>query len=115
MMVPVLAGLAVLVLGAIPLALMLRGDPQAVPVAVGASAASPTAGPATRACDYCTREISAAATRCPHCAGEFRYCPTDKRYVGLTSKQKFVGLMRGGHQTQYRCISCDRVLDGPRF
>lgn len=69
----------------------------------------------TNACDYCTTQIPAGATRCPQCAGQFYFCPTDKRHVGVTSKQKFVGLMRGGTKTQYRCMHCGRVLDGPRF
>jgi len=34
---------------------------------------------------------------------------------GMTSKQKFVGFARGGMKTQYRCMGCMRVLDGPRF
>jgi hypothetical protein len=69
----------------------------------------------TRTCDYCTLEIPGAATRCPNCAGEFKFCPTDKRMVGMTIKQKFVGFARGGTKTQYRCMHCNRVLDGPRF
>lgn len=60
-------------------------------------------------------QISDQATRCPNCAGEFRYCPHDKRLIGVKSKSKFVGLLRGGTQVQLRCMSCDRVLDGPRF
>lgn len=34
---------------------------------------------------------------------------------GMKSKQKFVGLARGGMKTQYRCTHCAKVLDGPRF
>lgn len=30
----------------------------------------PTAGPALKACQYCTMNIGAAATRCPHCTSE---------------------------------------------
>lgn len=70
---------------------------------------------ATRSCDYCTSEIPEQATRCPQCSGEFRRCPAEGRLVGMTTKQKFVGVLRGGTKTQYRCMHCDRVLDGPRF
>lgn len=70
---------------------------------------------ATRTCDYCRSEIAAEATRCPHCAGEFRYCRTDGRLVGVTAKEKFVGLLRGGKKTQLRCVICGDVLEGPRF
>ena len=55
------------------------------------------------------------AKRCPHCAGEFMFCPKDSRLVGLTGKQKFVGLVRGGTKTQRKCMHCGKVLDGPRF
>lgn len=43
------------------------------------------------------------------------WCPNDKRWVGLVSHQKFVGFVRGGMKTQYRCELCNKVLDGPRF
>lgn len=33
----------------------------------------------------------------------------------MTSRQTFVGVLRGGMMTQYRCMICGKVLDGPRF
>lgn len=69
----------------------------------------------TRACDYCTTQIPAQAIRCPSCAGEFRHCPTDQRLVGVKSKEVFVGLLRGGKKTRVSCLSCGRVLEGPRI
>jgi hypothetical protein len=68
-----------------------------------------------RLCPYCKSEIHADATRCPSCSGEMRFCPACQANVGLDSKQKFVGFVRGGTKTQYRCKQCARVLDGPRF
>lgn len=113
MTIAFLAALAVFVVGLVPLIWMLRQQPEpsiaATPELNGLIVA------ATRNCDYCTTEIPAQATRCPSCAGEFRYCPNDKRLVGTTSRQKFVGLLRGGMKTQFRCTHCDRVLDGPTF
>lgn len=69
----------------------------------------------TRACPYCNEPISTGATRCKHCAGEMRACPACGDIVGLTTKQKFVGLARGGMKVQSRCMRCNRVLDGPRI
>ena len=69
----------------------------------------------TRTCGYCTSEIPAKATRCPNCAGEFKWCAHCKEFVATTGRQKFVGLLRGGTKTQYRCTRCKRVVDGPRF
>lgn len=74
-----------------------------------------TATNETKSCPYCQSDISSAATRCPHCAGEMRHCWKCRQVVGLTTKQKFVGWMRGGTKTQYRCMTCNEVLDGPRF
>lgn len=70
---------------------------------------------ATRACPYCMSEIPAQALRCRHCSGELRHCDRCGDLRGTTSKQKFVGMLRGGTKTQYRCMVCDKVLDGPRF
>jgi len=69
----------------------------------------------TVACPYCVEPIDEAATRCKHCAGELRHCPNCGRNVGLTTKQKFVGVLRGGMKVQSRCVNCGKVLDGPRF
>lgn len=72
-------------------------------------------GETARDCPYCFGTIDALATRCKHCAGELRYCRRCGDNVGVTTKEKFVGLFRGGHQTQYRCMRCDRVVAGPRM
>lgn len=66
-------------------------------------------------CAYCTRSISSVALRCEHCGGDFRYCKRCDDLVGVTSRQKFVGLLRGGTKTQYNCIDCGYTLDGPRW
>lgn len=66
-------------------------------------------------CPYCFGEIHDHATRCVHCAGELRVCRRCGKPVGVVAHQKFVGLMRGGMKTQYRCQDCGLVLDGPRF
>lgn len=68
-----------------------------------------------RHCLYCMSEIHPQSTRCPHCAGEFRFCPTCQQIVGLNSRQKFVGWVRGGMKTQYRWQQCNLVLHGPRW
>jgi hypothetical protein len=68
-----------------------------------------------RPCPYCTLDIARKASRCPHCAGELRWCARCGEHVAMTSKQKFVGVLRGGMKTQYRCAKCGTVLDGPRF
>jgi len=69
----------------------------------------------TRQCPYCTSQISRDALRCAHCSGELKWCSRCKELVGMTSKQKFVGLARGGMKAQYRCMKCAKTLDGPRF
>lgn len=69
----------------------------------------------SRACPYCRASIAQDALRCQHCAGELKYCPGCRSVVGMTAKQKFVGMARGGMKTQYRCMTCGRVLDGPRW
>lgn len=72
-------------------------------------------GRETRECPYCFTEIVAAATRCPHCAGEMRWCKRCGEMVAVTSKRKFVGIARGVTQDQLRCAQCDKVLEGPRW
>jgi hypothetical protein len=69
----------------------------------------------THPCPYCMTAIPRQALRCVGCGGELRYCKGCGNNVGLASKQKFVGFARGGMKTQYRCMTCNRVLDGPRF
>lgn len=66
-------------------------------------------------CPYCHSAIHPDASRCPACSGELKYCRSCGKHRGVTSKQKFVGLARGGMKTQYRCMVCGRVVDGPRF
>lgn len=68
-----------------------------------------------RRCPYCTSAMPRQAQRCATCGGDLRFCPRCKDLVGLTSKQKFVGVLRGGMKTQYGCMRCYKVLDGPRF
>lgn len=68
-----------------------------------------------RACPYCFAEIDKRALRCPHCSGELRACQRCGENVGFVTRQKFVGLLRGGMKTQLRCMTCDLVLDGPRW
>jgi hypothetical protein len=77
--------------------------------------APPPQAAATATCPYCRSAMHPQATRCPSCGGELRYCPRDKALVAVWSKKKFVGLARGGTQTQLRCAKCNKVLDGPRF
>jgi hypothetical protein len=81
------------------------------------SAASPVsvADDSTVPCPYCRRDIAADAFRCPSCGGEQRYCHRCKDFVGVSSHEKFVGLVRGGMRTQLRCLNCNKVVDGPRF
>jgi hypothetical protein len=69
----------------------------------------------SRPCPYCFEPIASQALRCNHCAGQLRDCPHCKQKVGVVTRQKFVGLIRGGMKTRLRCLSCDRVLDGPRL
>lgn len=72
-------------------------------------------GEGTRPCPYCTQPMGDLSTRCPSCAGELRVCPRCNDLVGMDHSEKFVGLLRGGTKTQYRCMECGKVLDGPRF
>jgi hypothetical protein len=44
-----------------------------------------------------------------------RYCSRCEDFVGVTSHEKSVGLIRGGVKTQLRCLNCNKVVDGPRF
>lgn len=69
----------------------------------------------TAECPYCFGSINPKATRCPHCAGEFMYCPKCKANRAITTKNKFVGVLRGGHKPQHSCAVCRRVLAGPRM
>lgn len=69
----------------------------------------------TRSCGYCTSEIPAAALRCPQCAGEFHNCPRCKQLVAVKTKDKFVGLLRGGTQKVAHCLQCGKQVAGPRM
>ena len=66
-------------------------------------------------CPYCQASMQGPATRCASCSGELKHCPECKTLVGMSSKQKFVGVLRGGMKTQYKCLRCRRTLDGPIF
>lgn len=79
----------------------------------GTAAAMPAAE--TRPCPYCHSPMAVDASRCPSCAGELRDCPRCKQKVATVSKQKFVGVVRGGMKTQVRCATCNTILDGPRW
>jgi hypothetical protein len=74
-----------------------------------------TTDTATEECPYCFTGIHPQATRCPSCGGERRFCPQCQSLQGMTSKQKFVGLVRGGTKTRFNCMGCNSVLDGPRW
>lgn len=69
----------------------------------------------TRDCPYCFEQIPEEATRCKHCAGKLWPCPKCLDNVGVVTKQKFVGLLRGGTKEQRRCMDCGTVVDGPRW
>lgn len=66
-------------------------------------------------CPYCQSQMPQDAIRCQACGGELSWCPNCKDGVGTSHKEKFVGVLRGGIKTQYRCMRCGKVLDGPRF
>lgn len=68
-----------------------------------------------RSCAYCQTLINKNAHRCPACGGDFKHCSRCGSLQGMTSHQKFVGIVRGGTKTQYRCMTCTKTLDGPRF
>lgn len=69
----------------------------------------------TQPCPYCRGAMPYEATRCPSCAGELLWCTRCNDLVATTSKQKFVGMARGGMKTQVRCARCSKILDGPWF
>lgn len=69
----------------------------------------------TRACPYCTQQMPVGGTRCPSCSGQLFFCQKDQEWVGAHTKQKWVGMARGGSQLQSRCMKCGRVVAGPRF
>jgi hypothetical protein len=85
------------------------------PITGSGAAEASVVDDSTLPCPYCRREIAADAFRCWNCGGEQRYCPRCEDFVGVSSHQKFVGMLRGGMKTQLRCLNCDRVVDGPRF
>lgn len=69
----------------------------------------------TRECGYCTSTIPASALRCPQCSGEFHHCPHCKELVAVSTRQKFVGLVRGGRTPVVDCLRCGKQLTGPRW
>ncbi|WP_207009707.1 hypothetical protein [Nocardioides aromaticivorans] len=69
----------------------------------------------TRSCGYCTSEIPASALRCPQCSGEFHHCPRCNQLVAVSTKQKFVGLARGGRTAVAHCLRCGKQVAGPRW
>lgn len=75
----------------------------------------PAADASQRPCPYCTTPMPTMASRCTACSGQLRFCKRCKAQMGTHSKQKFVGLARGGSKEQQRCMGCNAVLDGPRF
>jgi hypothetical protein len=81
----------------------------------GAAAMPSAITGSTLPCPYCKSSMPETAVRCPSCGGEQRYCKRCDDLVGVWSKQKFVGLARGGTKTQYRCMNCNTVVDGPRW
>lgn len=80
---------------------------------IGAGEAQATSE--TRACGYCTSEIPASALRCPKCSGEFRHCPRCKELVAVSTRQKTVGLARGGRTPVADCLRCGKQITGPLF
>ena len=83
----------------------------AAPVPVGEARADG----ATRECGYCTSTIPAGALRCPRCSGEFHHCPRCNQLVAVRTKQKFVGLARGGRTAVAHCLRCGKQVAGPRW
>lgn len=77
--------------------------------------AVPKRAAATRSCPYCAEQMAAGATRCQLCSGELRFCSHCKQNVGTISKQKLVGVLRGGMKARVSCMRCGRTLDGPRL
>ena len=69
----------------------------------------------TRECGYCTSEIPASALRCPKCSGEFHHCPRCKQLVAVSTRQKTVGLARGGRTAVAHCLRCGKQVAGPRW
>lgn len=79
------------------------------------AAVAPATAGETKPCPYCSSAMSVAATRCPACSGELKYCHKDEAWVGVRAKQINVGLARGSTRMQYRCLRCNKVVEGPRF
>jgi uncharacterized CHY-type Zn-finger protein len=66
-------------------------------------------------CPHCFSQIDERATRCPNCAGEFRYCDRCARTVPVTVREVFKGVLRGGKQRVVQCGVCKRALEGSRW
>lgn len=93
--------------------------PSSQPPAPAAEPAAPASAkkPATKKvpCAYCKEPIAPNAERCPHCAGLFFYCKHDKGLMPVDTKEKFVGLLRGGSKPSHRCKKCGRILAGAKW
>lgn len=67
------------------------------------------------ACAYCGESMQAGGSRCSHCGGEYFWCKHDGAYMPVNTKQKFVGLARGGTKPSHRCRRCDRIIGGAKW
>lgn len=65
-------------------------------------------------CPHCRMQIAAGATRCPHCAGEIRQCPSCGP-TAVNVQEKWKGALRGGKQIVVTCRRCRKVLEGTRW
>jgi DNA-directed RNA polymerase subunit RPC12/RpoP len=64
------------------------------------------------ACPYCFEPIHKDATRCNHCSGEILFCPRCGKKVGITTKRRWVGVLRGGTRDVKNCVRCGKRLAG---
>lgn len=66
-------------------------------------------------CDYCHEQVPGDSRRCKHCGGELYPCKRCRRRVGVETRRKWVGFLRGGSQDVKRCLHCGSHLHGPRW
>ena len=64
-------------------------------------------------CPYCREEIHDESKKCKHCGGDLYHCPDCNKMVGVSKKDKWVGMARGGHQETGSCLNCGKQLFGP--
>lgn len=66
----------------------------------------------TAPCPYCKTSIDAESSRCPHCAGQLAWCLHCDEQVAVTARNKWVGIVWGATQKQYRCAQCGSRVFG---